>query len=88
MPLTGSHPDVAGKPSEKHPGLFPDVMSVKREGPDEYKNGFKKPRTGRPAAIRYEFNNAIKLANAGAEQLVPLAAAFTPPNYIAIISTH
>ena len=47
------------------------VMSFKPLNPLEYKNGFKKPKDGKPAFRRASFNKETNPVKVGAEQEVP-----------------
>jgi hypothetical protein len=47
------------------------VMSFKPANPLEYRNGFKKPKDGKPAFRRASFNKETNPVKVGAEQEVP-----------------
>ena len=76
-PVTGSQPDLAGKPFVLQPGFEPEVMSLSADAPVEYRKGLRNPSGLRPAAMRRSLSRAMMLASVGLAQLVPS----TPPSW-------
>jgi hypothetical protein len=58
------------------------VISFKPLNPTEYKNGFKKPKDGKPALRRASFNKETNPAKVGAEQEVPPMSVACPSRKI------
>ena len=55
------------------------VMSFRPLNPLEYKNGFKKPKDGKPAFRRTSFNKETNPVKVGAAQEVPPMRVACPP---------
>ena len=58
------------------------MISFSALAPVEYKNGFRKPSTGFPDAMRRSFSSETTLAKMGLEQLVPLMSCSSPSSTI------
>ncbi len=64
------------------PGLLPVVMSLSADAPVEYRNGFKNPSGGLPAAASSSLSSEITLAKIGDEHDVPATSPNWPPSTI------
>lgn len=77
-PVTGSHPTSAGNPDVLHPTALPTVTSLKAAYPPAYSQGFRKPRGGRPWAMRASLTREMTEAVVGVEALVPSCSRMEP----------
>jgi hypothetical protein len=72
-PETASQPVLAGKPVVLQPRAEPLTISVNAAEPTEYSHGFRKPRTGFPAASKASLTSEMMEDAVGAAALFILS---------------